>query len=805
MRAIVATCVLFVAAPVAAQLNQGDEPPGRGCRDDLLFVDVPVATRLPPRFHRIVAAAAGHLQDAAALAADDAARLGVPGWFEPGVKPEVRRERLLPRRRAGDGYRVPGYGAAHQRFWRLSFHDDGERKRMARDAQCDVVATTRAAVRQALADDGQDPKIADSLHIGRACDLSGQIEGAPSDEMLEWHLDRLGVAPQHPDAPGGSARDVHVALLDTSVEQVVVDLLGGTCSDDGDPESFAGVCAVDPGDANWHAGAMGLLVRQVAPNARLHFYPAIGPDSNAPVGELARALDRALHEADVQGDALVLNISAGWAPELGSPSLLVGDTLLGPHGDILENTCRTREDPVGESVRWMLDAARRRDAREAPTAVHAAAGNRSSSPYEDVVGWGLAHGVATDPCGFNPALGQSLDAFYPAEWHRRLTCRTRADGSTTAGRSLAVAIAASDHHEQPSVHNVPFTDVAIHGPGQHVYVDAQGWVGDIPPTEVAPACGTGGLDARAPFLTLPKAISGTSASTALASGIAARALEVHAEESEARVAAGRRTLQDLNRRRLARMLWFTGERMCGSTPTGLLQRRVSMERFEQALQHRRARRLLRCAGQPEPFGLLLPGLLEDCAGQLASVGLPEDPASCLFSEPDLPWPAEPVAPCDTYDAPCDPALGCPRPDAGDCGFPLCAYELESPDRYSIGSLGPQPGDPWCPDCLFSVLAPGNLVRLTADLAMSIPASAVVTKTYLRIKKPDGRSAYASVSAYVPDSAWFAGNYFKATITLPASVHGFSSTDWKNSSATLVVNSSTGGLYARNESTLRIVP
>lgn len=232
MRSALVLCSMLMALPAAAQLNQGDEPLGRGCRDDLLFIDVPVATRLPPRFHRVVAAAATKLTDFAATVSDDAIAAGAEGWFGPGIKPTVRSERLLPRRRAADGYRVPGYGAAHQRFWRLSFEDAGARLAFNREAGCDVVASTRAAVREALADDGQDPKIADTLHIGRACDLTGQLEGAPSDAMLEWHLDAIGVARVHPDPPGASPAGVNVALLDTSVEQTVVNLLGGTCSDD---------------------------------------------------------------------------------------------------------------------------------------------------------------------------------------------------------------------------------------------------------------------------------------------------------------------------------------------------------------------------------------------------------------------------------------------------------------------------------------------------------------------------------------------------------------------------------------------
>ena len=537
----------------------------------------------------------------------------------------------------------------------------------------------------------------------------------------------------------------------------------------------------------------------------LRFFPAIGPDANAPVGELARALDRALHDPNTLEQSLVLNISAGWAPELGQPSVLVGDTLFGPHGDALNNGCQTREDPVGESVRWLLDSARRRDAREAPTVVHAAAGNRSDAPYESIIGWVLPHNPSTNPCGFSPALGQGNDVFYPAEWHRRGTCKRRADGTTTTSFSVAVAIAGSNHHEEPAPQNVPFADAAIHGPSQHVYVDAQGWIGDIPETEIDPECAAGAD--RRPFLTLPKAISGTSAATALASGIAARALDIHADENLTRFAAGRRALQTLNRRRMARMLWLTGERMCsGTTPTGLQHRRISMERFESALRHRRARRLLRCAGQAEPFGILLPGLLEDCTDELADVGLPEDPANCLASPGDLPWPPEPVGPCATYDVPCDvPGPNCPRPLAGDCSFPLCEFEVESPDRYSIGSLGPQPGDPWCPDCLFDITAAGTHVVLTADLATSIPLGALVTKAYVQIRRPDGSKTYASVSAYVPDSAWFAGNLFKATLTLPASVHGFTASDWSKSKATLVINAKTGSLYARNTSTLRIVP
>lgn len=156
------------------------------------------------------------------------------------------------------------------------------------------------------------------INIGRACPVValGAID-EPSTEMQAWHLASMGIAAapgMHPLPPRGpmpgAAAGADVVLIDGGVDPALVGPLGVNilpAVGDLDAES----------DLGGHGSAMALLIRQVAPDARLHSIRVLGPDNIGSIPDLARALDAAstLGGGACEGDILPAEECLGCADE----------------------------------------------------------------------------------------------------------------------------------------------------------------------------------------------------------------------------------------------------------------------------------------------------------------------------------------------------------------------------------------------------------------------------------------------------------------------------------------------------------
>lgn len=753
---------------------QQDDLTARTCRDDLFFVEVPVAAAPPPLL-------TGALTDAAALLQAEARKPVVgAAWFcaTPGCAPDalvkVVVEDLLPAR-GGD---------LDKRFFRVWFEDDtGARVPVTEAARCDVVATLRYLLLEALGDDFNPL----TIFVGRECEAIGQTpsEATATPERRTWHLDALGLDPAsvHLGAPNPNAPRVHVAVVDTRVDRALATNLGAEIVLPDGVEA-PGAClepeAAEP--AHRHAGVMGLLVRQAAPDARITFYPALGRDNRTPVGEVARALDRALHAPTLQpGEPLLINLSLGWPQELSSASALNGPIKVGPHLDVnAAGTCATVEDPVGESVRGLLRAAYERDRSQGGlTVAFAAAGNRAGegprqpSPRP---GWArppMPLDYELDGC--MPAGWDDGESFYPAELHRDLTCApSTRDGGTA--RPTTAALGGVDRRGRISIMTPPAADIALFAPGQHVYVDADPtWPCALPMTAEDPACAPGDpLPGAA--LQLPTALSGTSVAAALTTGVAARLL-------------GELTTPNgpppLNRGALIRLLYVTGRPLCGGAGVAP-SRQVAWDRLQQAVACPAFFDLLGCLQRPDIDArdidaALLPG----CAAALAACGL--DGAADCAAVPD----PDPAA--DPQDVPScldviDPTG---RLDVPACVAAPCDFEDDAVDRYTAGTLGPQPDDPYCPDCSASFrrrAADGYpLVDLQLPLFAGAKAGTKLARPTLVIYGPDSRAWSVDLTTAVPEPEWLPGAAIKiGDLKLPAGMTRYSAADWRRMDATLLL-------------------
>ncbi len=753
---------------------QQDDLTARTCRDDLFFVEVPIAAAPPPLL-------ATSLADVGLLLQAEArkARVGA-AWFcaAPGCAADplmkVVVEDLLPAR-GGD---------LDARFFRLWFEDSaGARVPVTEAARCDVMATLRFLLIEELGDDFNPL----TLFVGRECEATGQTpsEATATPERRTWHLDALGIDPASVrlGEPNPAAPTVHVAVVDTRVDRALATNLGAEIVlPDGAVGPGACVGPEADGPPHRHAGVMGLLVRQAAPDARITFYPALGQDNRTPVGEVARALDRALHAPTLQpGEPLLINLSLGWPEELSSASPLGGPIKVGPHFDVTPGgTCATVEDPVGESVRGLLRVAYERDRTQGGlTVAFAAAGNRAGEGPRQP---GTRPNWARPPApldyeldGCMPAGWDDGESFYPAELHRDLTCApgTRAGGTA---RPTTAALGGVDRRGRISIMTPPGADIALFAPGQHVYVDADpAWPCALPATAEDPACAPGDpLPGAA--LQLPTALSGTSVATALTTGVAARLL-------------GELTTPNgpppLDRGTLIRLLYVTGRPLCGGAGVAS-PRQVAWDRLQQAATCPAFFDLLGCLQLPDTDardidGALLPG----CAAALTACGLDDVPDCAAAPDPDPA--AAPVDAPACLDAG-DPAE---RLDAPACVAAPCDFEDEAVDRYTAGALGPQPDDPYCPDCSAFFRRRAADGYPLADLQLPLFAGAApgtdLARPTLVLYGPDNRAWSVDLTRVVPEPEWVPGAAIKITdLKLPSGMTRYSNADWRRMDATLLL-------------------
>jgi hypothetical protein len=778
--------LLLVPASAAAQPAFNGQM-GRGCRDDLYFVDVPLSLAKPWSSLRIPNAVRTSLQGLA--------RARKATWFCPSdggacapPDPVVTLESVLPQR--ADAGRTDG----HLRYLRYRFSQpDGSPMPVDLDARCDVVATLQSLF---LAR-GVDP--ATRLNIGRECEAQGQTpEGLASPDMTLWHMDRMGLPMSYaaPPPAAAAAYPVDIALIDSGVDAAIAEAAGIEVDFTTPPGA--------PGDVvpHRHGSAMALLLRQAAPEARIRSYIALDPNNTSTVGDVAWALDRALYDpARDPNVPLVINMSLGWPAEFGYRAQLLGyvrDGVRSPGGV----TCNLVEDAAGESVRYLLERARVADNNPAPVSVFAAAGNRTRPTDTGTAVDPSAH-PRKDPCATS-YVAPGGDLFFPAAWALRKSCKVTAAGTTTPV-ALAVAVGGVDDRGLDSVVTMTDQEVALVAPGEHVYAALGGEPPPgLTPTSIFPWCDPASPPPDETFgtteITLPMAVSGTSAAAALASGMAARALRLHAEVSAARVASGKSKLVALDHKRLQRLLYVTGLETGRTTPwgTNLLQRQIRGDRLAQALKCNKVPQLMTCLAGAEPLGVIETTTGTKCFAVMNACGL-ADATAPAWSAVD--WAMEPLicsihAPAPESVEECADAAVCPQPG----GI----------DAYTLGGLGPQPPDPFCPECKLTMtrldLAPqrGDFV---ANLNKVLPAGTYATDPVLTLTAPDGRVFNVSLASLAGSTAWTPG----ATLSFPslatgtATTVGLTRSQWLGVKGKLTVSKRVPGkLPATDVSPVRII-
>lgn len=368
------------------------------------------------------------------------------------------------------------------RHWRLTFHSGQRPVEIRPSRACFVVSTLHEVARAAriTSDDGMGGRaLSDVVDIARACDAVAQ--GGWHQDAVAGRIPQVSPAPEPtgdsgpiaaapvmvaPANPGAAAVDPIVLLIDGPLSARAARLLRIRAAERERAQS-----------GSWHAAAMATLIRDIAPDVEIRSYNGLpglaGAEAGSPTGALAGALQRAYDDLSADtGRPVVVNLSLGWPPEMGTSALLRG-----------ADQCETTEGPSGQAVAEML---RRLDGLR--TLIVAAGGNRGPSlvaaaeapPAPSQPGW-----VLERPC--DAARGPEL--FFPASWDR------------------------------PTCEEVPIDQWAP----MVLAVGAHGRQARLPlaPSSVLMAPGVGVPLRGHSELALPPRITGTSAAAAITSGVAA--------------------------------------------------------------------------------------------------------------------------------------------------------------------------------------------------------------------------------------------------------------------------------------------
>ncbi|MEO0812994.1 MAG: S8/S53 family peptidase, partial [Myxococcota bacterium] len=489
----------------------------RPCRDDLFFVDLALATQTPNGTAVGVAKATEELETEANLP-------GLP-WFCDGAcavsSVTVSVKPVLPER-SRDEWRKSG----HERFHRIRFHDksSGDVVSLRPEARCAVVEFMRDRYAGHL---GLAPE---ELFVGRVCDASTMgVAAHATEEMLNWHYDRVGldgIAPM-------SESLVDVALLDGGIDTALHSSLGVARAFD-----FSSDVS---GEFHPHGAAMASFIRDLAPSAALFDLRVLDAGGAGTPADVAQAFDFALFELREEGRALIVNMSLGWAPELGDHAQLTGPD------------CSTYEDPIGEPLRYLMYGS----SETSGLSVFSAAGNQPTD-----VNAGVFPPASNGPVSASCGAGPQTDWFYPARWSSEPSC-TATDPS---GRTFGAAISGVDDVEDPIATAIPGEEATLVAPGQHVYAQIVG----APAAPEFPSCAA---PATNPGFQNPMALTGTSVATAITSGIAARVQSRMREKS----------LAPLRTDALNRVLYAAGEDLCRVSVLGEPVRRLHAGRLERLL------------------------------------------------------------------------------------------------------------------------------------------------------------------------------------------------------------------------------
>ncbi|MEQ9503147.1 MAG: S8 family serine peptidase [Deltaproteobacteria bacterium] len=702
----------------------------RPCRADSFFVEIPVGL-------------ANVWPDLAFLAqskADLESYLGnhASQWFCPPSQPTclngqvaVAIESVLPAR-AWPATRADG----HLRFLRVRFSDNSGTLSVQPDWQCDAVEEIRSTIadRNGLLAD-------DEFYVGRECDASvASAQAVPTHDMLTWHLTDIGLpASEGVSAPASSEELVDLALIDAGVGAALHASLGVTSVTD-----------LHPNRTNHHVHGRGMatFARQVGPSLRMTDIAVLDAGGQGTMADVAIGIDAALFGGTNTSPPrpLVLQMSLGFPPELAQPAGISG----------VGGSCTSHENAAGEVIRYMLDVAARMDRDgQRPVFVSAASGNRAVRVPAGTFPAPPAN-VLHVTCGATP---NTPALYYPGQWSQEATCRVNDPTITHA----AIAVGAVDERLRATGVAIPGAETPLVAPGQHVYA-ANSAAHGMP---MDPICGAGGtndyLDA------LPRAFTGSSVSAALVAGAAARAQHQRLMQGDA----------PLTRLALARVLYLTGRDLCRSTAAGVPVRMLAVDRLDHALRSCPA--LVACAQNIVGTEPIPAGTLAACATEVQACGFA--PACTTPSRPG------PITWDPNYTSKrivCgDATATAPWQDVSACGA-QCPFESH-PERTAIGSLGPQPMVPLCPDCP-AQFEPGKIV-MSLELTADGDPKTAIENPYLVLNGPplvNGKPTEEYIALpTAPDVDWALGNHLDIEVDLNGSSIDFSNLD--DVKAGLVVN------------------
>jgi hypothetical protein len=301
-------------------------------------------------------------------------------------------------------------------------------------------------------------------------------------------------------------------------------------------------------------------------------------------------------------------------------------------------------------------------------------------------------------------------------------------------------------------------------PGHHVYATHE----NAPVPLNGSQCGH-----NTPFpgpVTLPRAFTGSSVGAALVSAAAART-------QAARLSSGKQPLDALS---LGRLLYLTGQDLCRQTPAGIPTRRLDVGRLDHALA--KCEDLVACAESITAADPIPQNLAHDCRHDLSDCGLERLDGtgalipSCGPQQNSVLWdPSYSPNACttDQNTTHFEDADAC----VGTCPF------ADGSTKELLGSLGPQPSDPTCPDCQLNVYAALDSFDLIAELNGSFPPGTDFSSPYLVIEgKVSGSTVkvYLDLTTISAPSSWMPG----ASLVVSGTLDGVPQYDWYQTRAFL---------------------
>ncbi len=691
----------------------------RPCRADSFFVEIPVKrTNVWPDL-TFVPGVKAELENYISNTAS--------AWFCPPGQPNCHGwvnasiESVLPQRSW-----PPSRADGHLRFLRVRFADTaGDPLSVLPDWQCDAVAKIRASV------ESQNMMLPDDeFYVGRECDATiASAQAVPTTEMLTWHLTDIGRTATPIAPPSPSNELVDFAVIDAGVMSALHSSLGVAAQVD-----------LHPGRATFHThgAAMPLIARGADEHFKLYDFAALDEGGSGTMADIGVALDQALfgpHSGN-PSRPLVIDMSLGFAPELARPAAITGSAM----------SCTTYENAAGEVVRYMLDIAAQMDRNgDRAVFVSAASGNR---PLRVPAGTY----PAPPPDAFHTTCSPTPsgpEMFYPGEWSRASTCHA----NTIPEAHVALAVGAVDEFFRPTGVEIPGAETPLVAPGQHVYA-AHPLASPMP---VVPQCSYGPTDAY--LESLPRAFTGSSVSAALVAGAAA-----HAQFLRAATGAN-----PLDRLTLARVIYLSGRPLCRNTTSGVPVRMLAVDRLADAV--RTCPALLACAALVPGTEPIPANTLAMCASELAACGFSSTCAT--------PSRSGPIAWDKGYD---DNALVCHDATVTNgswqptstCGA-ACPYET-NPGRSVLGSIGPQPIIPTCPDC--PAVVDGQFLHLKFEITADGPDKTTLANPYLIVKGPSQSNGTPTEEFFpLPDDPneddWVLGNRLDLHVSLWGSAIDFS--------------------------------